>query len=116
MNCPVGLVLRMCGGRADSVVAAIRDDNPDTELQVLDHGCRIEVLAAHRLRLTKATLQWHLGRSYGLNTVESMMLGSTGTLARSGEEMVWSDPCAPGTDENGTAADDRREATGGIDT
>jgi toluene monooxygenase system protein D len=106
MNCPVGPVLKICGGRADSVVAAIRDDNPDTELRILDHGFSIEVLATGRLRLTRATLQWHLGPTFELGTVESMTLSSAGTLTRSADEIVWSGRCAPGAGENGAAVDD----------
>ena len=60
MDNPVGPVLRMCD-EVDLVIDAIREDNPDADVEVVDRGAYVRVQADNYLRLTEATLQRHLG-------------------------------------------------------
>jgi hypothetical protein len=41
----------------DAVVAAIRDDNPDADVEVVDRGAYVRVHATGRLVVTEATLR-----------------------------------------------------------
>jgi hypothetical protein len=75
----VGVVLR-AGGRVDLVVAAIRDDNPDADLHVIDHGDVVEVCAHRRLRLTGRSLRWHVGWDLGAHDLWSMIVLFHGTV------------------------------------
>ena len=76
----IGVVIRADGGRVDLVLAAIRDDNTDVELCVIDHGDAVEVRAGRRLRVTEGSLQWHIGRAFGTHDLRSMMVSYHGTL------------------------------------
>ena len=77
---PISVVLRADGGRVDLVVAAIRDDNADVELHVIDHGNLVEVRACRSLQVTAKTLQWHVGRNFGTHELQSMLLSCRGKL------------------------------------
>jgi hypothetical protein len=76
----IGVVLRAGGGRVDLVVAAIRDDNTDVELCVIDHGDVVEIGAYQRLRMTERSLRWHVGCDFGTHDLRSMMVSFHGTL------------------------------------
>jgi hypothetical protein len=69
-----GVVLRAGGGRVDLVVAAIRDDNPDADLHVIDHGDIVQVWAQHLLRLTARSLRWHVGWDLAAHDLWSMIV------------------------------------------
>ena len=56
----VGPVLRMCD-EVESVIAAIREDNPDSDIEVIDRGSYVRVQAPDKLIITEATLQEYLG-------------------------------------------------------
>jgi toluene monooxygenase system protein D len=79
----------MSGGRADYIVSAIRDDNPDTSLEVVDYGRIVRVQAPRYLRVTRATLQWHLGPNFDLTALESMIVSSVGHITRTSEQLIW---------------------------
>lgn len=76
----VGVVLGAGGGRVDLVIAAIRDDNPDADLHVIDHGDVVEVWAHRLLRLTGRSLQWHVGWDLGAHELWSMIDSFHGTV------------------------------------
>ena len=76
----ISIVLRAGGGRVDLVVAAIRDDNTDVELSVVDRGDVVEVRACRMLQVTERSLRWHIGRDFGTHDLRSMMVASHGTL------------------------------------
>jgi toluene monooxygenase system protein D len=91
LNIAVGPVLKMSGGRADYIVSAIRDDNPDTSLEVVDYGRIVRVQAPRYLRVTRATLQWDLGPNFDLTALESMIVSSVGHITRTSEQLIWHD-------------------------
>jgi MmoB/DmpM family len=85
----VGIVLRAGGGLVDHVLCAIRDDNADVELQVVDHGEHVHVWARGGvLRVNAATLGWHAGRPFGTAELRSMIVSCRGTLDLGDDRMT----------------------------
>ena len=76
----IGIVLRAGGGRVDLVIAAIRDDNPDVELHVVDHGDLVEVSACRPLRLTARSLRWQTGWDLAAHDVWALIVSFHGTM------------------------------------
>ena len=60
MKNPVGPILRM-GDEVEQVIAAIEDDNPDKEIEVIDRGAYVRVQGEDRVVLTEETLRHYLG-------------------------------------------------------
>ncbi|WP_067673203.1 MmoB/DmpM family protein [Nocardia miyunensis] len=100
MNDPVGPVLRM-GGEIDDVVAAIRDDNPDREIETIDRGSYVRVQTSTRMRLSLETLRVYLGPSYELALFSSMMPSFVGRMVTSSDELIWESIKTPRTDTAG---------------
>jgi hypothetical protein len=76
----IGIVLRAGCGRVDLVIATIRDDNPDVELHVVDHGDLVEVSACRQLRLTARSLRRRTGWDLGAHDVWAMIVSFHGTM------------------------------------
>ncbi len=84
----VGPVIR--GGElAEAVAAAIEEDNPGQPLAVLDRGEYVRIHTARNCRLTRATLEKHLGRSFPLSQLEVEMPSWAGRLRTGMNEYVW---------------------------
>jgi len=49
MKNPVGPVLRM-GDEVEQIIAAIEDDNPDTDIEVIDRGAYVRVQGEDQIR------------------------------------------------------------------
>jgi toluene monooxygenase system protein D len=88
MEDAVGPVLRMCD-ELEHVIQAIIDDNPDREVEVIDRGAYVRVQAPHFLRVTRASLQRHLGRRFEMRRLESMLSAFAGRIETSTDEMHW---------------------------
>lgn len=84
----VDIVLRAAGGLVDHVLCAIRDDNPDVELQVVDQGERVQIWARGMLQVTADTLAWHAGHAFGAAELRSMIVSYRGTLDFSDDQMT----------------------------
>jgi hypothetical protein len=57
MKNPVGPVLRM-GDEVEQVIAAIEDDNPDTEIEVIDRGAYIRVQGEDEISCPRSAAGW----------------------------------------------------------
>jgi toluene monooxygenase system protein D len=88
MRDAVGPVLRM-GEDVDLVIQAIRDDNPDREIDVDDHGAYVRVHASGRLRLTLSTLRRYLGASFQMRQIEPMLSAFAGRITTTSDEIAW---------------------------
>lgn len=88
MKNPVGPVLRH-GDEVDQIIAALEDDNPDTEIEVIDRGAYIRVQAEDRLELTEATLQEYLGSDYRIRSLEVTMSSFAGRVRTGSDHIVW---------------------------
>lgn len=85
---PVGPILRMCD-EVELVINAIEDDNPDTEVEVIDRGAYVRVQGESRLRVTEESLQRHLGPDFELRELESMMSSFAGRIDTRSDEVTW---------------------------
>jgi toluene monooxygenase system protein D len=88
MENAVGPVLRMCD-EVELVISAIEDDNPDTEIEVIDRGSYVRVQAPGRLRVTEVSLQRHLGPSFELRSLEMMLSSFAGRIETTSDEINW---------------------------
>ena len=77
MKHPVGPILRM-GEEVEQVNAANEDDNPDTEIEVIDRGAYVRIQGEDRVVLTEATLQRYLGSDYRIRSLENLMSSFAG--------------------------------------
>lgn len=89
MDNPVGPILRM-GDEVDLIAAAIEDDNPDTEIDVIDRGSYVRIHAADRLRVTAESLKRHLGEDFEIRSLEAMMSAFAGRITTTSDEIQWS--------------------------
>ena len=88
MEDAVGPVLRMCED-LELVIRAIEDDNPPESLEVVDRGAYVRVQRRGLLRLTRASLQRHLGPDFELSRLEAMITAFAGRIRTSSDEVVW---------------------------
>jgi len=88
MKNPVGPVLRM-GDQIEDVIAAIRDDNPNQEIEVIDRGSYVRVQGDGRVRVTQETLREYLGADYEIRSFGTMMSSFVGRVITTSEEIVW---------------------------
>ena len=84
----VGPVIR-AGELADAVALAIEDDNPGCAVRVTDRGDYVRVEIDGRCRLTRRSLERHLGREFSLPLLEIEMPSFAGRLSTRIDEYVW---------------------------
>ncbi|HKS99626.1 MAG TPA: MmoB/DmpM family protein [Rugosimonospora sp.] len=84
----VGPVVR-AGGLADAVIEAVAEDNPGRDVLVLNRDDYVRIHTAGECRLTRASLERHLGRPYQLAALEIDMPSFQGRLRTRTEEYVW---------------------------
>ena len=88
MEDAVGPVLRMCD-EVEPVVRAIQEDNSADSVQILDCGAYVRVQRAGFLKLTRASLERHLGVGFQMSQFESIMSAFAGRIRTSSDEIVW---------------------------
>ncbi|MCQ4084121.1 MmoB/DmpM family protein [Streptomyces sp. RB6PN25] len=88
MKNPVGPILRM-GDEIDKVVAAIEDDNPGKEIEVIDRGSYVRVQAEDRITLTQQTLRAYLGADYAIRSLEAIMSSFNGRIITTSDSITW---------------------------
>jgi hypothetical protein len=84
----VGPVIR-AGEVADAVALAIEDDNPGRTVRVTDRGDYVRIEVDGRCRLTRRSLEHHLGRELSLPQLEIEMPSFAGRLSTRTDEYVW---------------------------
>jgi toluene monooxygenase system protein D len=84
----VGPVLRMVD-EVDAVVRAIVEDNPDSDIEVIDRGAYIRVQAERCLRVSRESIERHIGRPYQMRELEQMLASFAGRITTTSEEVVW---------------------------
>jgi MmoB/DmpM family len=84
----VGPVMRS-GSLAEAVIDAVADDNPEQEVHVFDRGDYVRIHTERNCRLTKASIEKHLGRSFELALLEAEMPSFKGRMESSTGEMRW---------------------------
>lgn len=89
MNNPVGPIFRMGDETVELIIAAIRDDNPDTEIEVIDRGSYTRVQGEDRIRVTQDTLRAHLGNDYAISLIGNFMSSFRGRVITTSDEYIW---------------------------
>jgi MmoB/DmpM family len=84
----VGPILRV-GEVAAAAVDAIADDNPGKLVFVVDRGDYVRVNTLHECRLTRASLEKHLGRDFALAHLEIEMPSFAGRIRTTDSEYLW---------------------------
>jgi toluene monooxygenase system protein D len=88
MSKPVGPILRMSDA-VDAVVAAIVDDNPGQDVTVVDRGAYTRVSGAGELRVTRESIERHLGREFEMRQLEGLMSAFAGRIDMKSDEVRW---------------------------
>jgi toluene monooxygenase system protein D len=88
MSKSVGPVLRMSDD-VDGIVAAIVDDNPGQEVTVVDRGAYTRVSGDGELRVTRESIERHLGRDFAMRQLEGLMSAFAGRIEMTSDEVRW---------------------------
>ena len=88
MKNPVGPVLRM-GDEVELNIAAIEDDNPGTEIEVIDRGAYVRVQAEDQITVTQETLRRYLGADYEIRSFEGIMSAFSGQVVTTSDAITW---------------------------
>ena len=89
MKNAVGPVLRMSED-VEAIIAAIEADNPGTEIEVIDRGAYVRIQAQQRLKVTPASIERHIGRSFEMRQLEPMMPAFAGRIETTSDAILWS--------------------------
>jgi toluene monooxygenase system protein D len=84
----VGPVIRS-GPLAEAIIDAVADDNPGRDVIVVDRGDYLRIHTARTCRLTRASLERHLGQPMALAALEIDMPSFMGRLRTRVDEYVW---------------------------
>jgi toluene monooxygenase system protein D len=88
MKNPVGPILRM-GDEVEQVIAAIEDDNPDTDIEVIDRGAYVRVQGEDQIVVTERTLRRYLGADYEIRSFGTMMTAFNGRVITTSDTITW---------------------------
>lgn len=89
MKNAVGPVLRMSEG-IEAIIAAIKEDNPATEIEVIDRGAYVRIQAQQRMKVTRASIERHMGRPFEMRQLEPMMSAFAGRIETTSDAILWS--------------------------
>ena len=85
----VGPVLRMSDD-IDGIIAAMRDDNPGQEIRVVDRHAYVRVEGDPPLRLTRKSIENHIGREFEMRELQLLMSAFSGKIdSSSSDELIW---------------------------
>ena len=88
MGRSVGPVLGMSED-VDGIVAAIVDDNPGQQVTVVDRGAYTRVSGDGELRVTRVSIERHLGRGFEMRQLEGLMSAFAGRIEMTSEQVRW---------------------------
>jgi toluene monooxygenase system protein D len=88
MRDAVGPVLRM-SEEVELVIESIREDNPEREIEVVDHGSYLRVQAQGFMRVTLQTLRKNLGASFEMRQLGAILSAFAGHISTTSEEISW---------------------------
>lgn len=103
MDNPVGPILRM-GDDVEDVVAAIEEDNPGREIEVIDRGAYVRVQAPDHLVVTADTLKRHLGDDFDITQLQGMLASFAGRIYTWSDRVEWSFKTLGAPETAGTGA------------
>jgi toluene monooxygenase system protein D len=85
----VGPVLRMSED-IDAIIAAIEEDNPGTTIEVIDRGAYVRIQAERRMKVTRASIERNIGRTFEMREFEPMMSAFAGRIETTSDAILWS--------------------------
>ena len=88
MKNPVGPVLRM-GDEVELIIAAIEDDNPGTDIEVIDRGAYVRVQGEDQITVTEETLRRYLGADYEIRSFGGIMSAFSGRVINTSDAITW---------------------------
>ena len=88
MENPVGPILRM-GEDVDLVIDAIREDNPNSYVEVIDRGAYVRVQGEDEITVTQETLRKYLGADYEIRSFGGVMSAFSGKVINSSDAITW---------------------------
>jgi len=103
MKNPVGPVLRM-GDEVEPIIAAIEDDNPGAEIEVIDRGAYVRVQGEDQLTLTQETLRRYLGADFEIRSFGGIMSAFSGQVITTSDAITWQSIRKQGTSIGRAAA------------
>ena len=89
MKNAVGPVLRMSDD-IEAIIAAIEEDNPGAQIEVIDRGAYVRIQAEQRLKVTRASIEKHLGRPFEMRQLEPMLSAFACRIDTTSDAVVWS--------------------------
>ena len=89
MKNAVGPVLRMSED-IDAIIAAIEEDNPGTPIEVTDRGAYVRIQAERRMKVTRASIERNVGRTFEMREFEPMMSAFSGRIETTSDAILWS--------------------------
>jgi toluene monooxygenase system protein D len=89
MKNAVGPVLRMSED-IEAIIAAIEEDNPDTEIEVIDRGAYVRIQAQQRMKVTRTSIERHIGHTFEMRQLEPMMSAFAGRIETTSDAIMWS--------------------------
>lgn len=78
----------MCD-EVEGVIRAIVEDNPESAVEVIDRGAYVRVQAPGFLRITRPSLERHVGRDFEMRQLEGMLSAFAGRITTSSDEITW---------------------------
>jgi toluene monooxygenase system protein D len=73
----------------DAIIAAIVEDNPGKQINVVDRGAYTRVSGDGELRVTRASIERNLGREFQMRQLEGLMSAFAGRIDMTSEEVWW---------------------------
>ena len=89
-----GPVLRG-GDLTQAAIDALREDNPDKDVVVVDHGAYVRIEAEGGLKLRRQTMEECLGRPFKVQEIEVVMIGFSGQIEIGEDSLSWHFKSAP---------------------
>src|ERR1700750_2381733 len=85
---PGGAELRR-GDEVELIIAAIEDDNPGTDIEVIDRGAYVRVQGEDQITVTEETLRRYLGADYEIRSFGGIMSAFSGRVINTSDAITW---------------------------
>jgi toluene monooxygenase system protein D len=77
------------GDEVERIIAAIEDDNPEADIEVIDRGAYVRVQGEDEITVTQETLRKYLGADYEIRSFERVMSAFSGKVFNSSDAITW---------------------------
>jgi toluene monooxygenase system protein D len=77
------------GDEVERIIAAIEEDNPGTNIEIIDRGAYVRVQGEDEITVTQETLRKYLGTDYEIRSFERVMSAFSGRVFNSSDAITW---------------------------